>query len=310
MKRQTNLSFWLATLTAGALLIPMASGQVLPKNRQGGGNAAPGPVPAQPAAPAAGETAGQTRREGRQDARESRAEAKNAGETRPQARETARETRQETRQNIQGTMPANLGVTFNNAAANGLVVSNLTTNSALATAGLRSGDQIVSLNGQPVTTQAQFYQYLTGPNLGTQQLPLIVMRNGQRQTLNLQPSAFAATDDGSVRTALRPNIDAGAGVNAQGGASATAPSINATAPGINATAPGANIGTQATPATPSTQSAPAAPANSVTPQAGTSGPATGSANIGGTSASGSANGGASTSGGTTASGSASAGAPK
>ena len=91
--------------------------------------------------PAAGETAGQTRREGRQDARDSRAEAKNTGETRPQARETARETREETRQNIQGTLPANLGVTFNNAATNGLVVSNLATNSVLGTAGLRSGDQ-------------------------------------------------------------------------------------------------------------------------------------------------------------------------
>jgi membrane-associated protease RseP (regulator of RpoE activity) len=374
MKRRTSIGFWLAIVTTGALLVPTAYGQVRPKNR------APAPVPAQPAAPAVGETAGQTRREGRQDARESRAEAKQAGETRPEARETARETRQETRQNIQATTPANLGVTFNNAAANGLVVSNLATNSVLATAGLRSGDQIVSLNGQPVSTQAQFYQYLTGPNLGTQAIPLIVMRNGQRQTLNLQPTAFAtqsnvnvdplaqyglvvdatnpnqivvvrvlpgspafiagirqgdiitmangqaiaslngftqllnqatgpiglqvnragqtqnlqlaaaSSNDSSVRTALRPNFDGGAGANAQGAAGATAPGINATVPGVNATAPAPNIGTQpqsqgqgtsTAPQPPSTQPAPAAPTSSGAPQAGATGSASGSANISG-----------------------------
>src|SRR5437762_2815903 len=155
-----------------------------------GTKAAPGPVPAQPAAPAPGETPGQTRREGRQDARDARAEARNAGETGPQARETARATRQDTRQNIQATRPADMGVWFNNRAANGLVVSNLANNSVFANAGLRAGDQIVSINGQPIISEAQFMQFLTGPNLGTAAIPLIVMRNGQQQTLNLQPTAL------------------------------------------------------------------------------------------------------------------------
>jgi len=185
--------------TIAGLLVPATYGQVLPKNRAPGATApsatgpsakAPGPVPAQPAAPAAGETPGQTRREGREQARDARAEARQAGETGPQARETARETRQATRQNIQATHPADMGVWFNNRAANGLVVSDVTNNSVLANAGLRSGDQIVSLNGQPITTQAQFMQYLTGPNLGTSAIPLIVTRNGAQQTLNLQPTAL------------------------------------------------------------------------------------------------------------------------
>ena len=68
-----------------------------------------------------------------------------------------------------------------------------------------------------------------------------MMRNGQRQTLNLPPSTFAKINDGSVRTALRPNIDARAGVNAQGAGGGKPPSINATAPGINAAAPGDNV---------------------------------------------------------------------
>src|SRR5437588_12654762 len=125
--RRTKLYCCVAMLSAAAIL-PTASGQVLPKNRAPsapGTKAAPGPVPAQPAAPAPGETPGQTRREGRQDARDARAEARQAGETGPQARETARETRQETRQNIQATHPADMGVWFNNRAANGLGVSNL-----------------------------------------------------------------------------------------------------------------------------------------------------------------------------------------
>ncbi|MBW8884230.1 MAG: PDZ domain-containing protein, partial [Planctomycetia bacterium] len=190
--RRTFTVSWVAILSA-ALIVPAANGQVLPKNRAPGApgtKAAPGPVPAQPAAPVPGETAGQTRREGRQDARDARAEARNAGETGPQARETARETRQATRQNIQATRPADMGVWFNNRAANGLVVSNLANNSAFANAGLRAGDQIVSINGTPVTSEAQFMQFLTGPNVGTQAIPLIVMRNGQQQTLNLQPTAL------------------------------------------------------------------------------------------------------------------------
>jgi hypothetical protein len=83
-----------------------------------------------------------------------------------------------------------MGVWFNNRASNGLVVSDLTDNSVLANAGLRAGDQIVSINGQPITTQSQFMQYLAGPNLGTSAIPLIIMHNGQQQTLNLQPTAL------------------------------------------------------------------------------------------------------------------------
>ena len=44
----------------------------------------------------------------------------------------------------------------------------------------------VSINGQPITTEAQFMQFLTGPNLGTQALPLIVLRNGQQQERSAQ----------------------------------------------------------------------------------------------------------------------------
>ena len=60
-----------------------------------------------------------------------------------------------------------MGVWFNNAANNGLIVSDVANNGEFANAGLREGDRIVSLAGQPITTQSQFVQALTGPNIGT-----------------------------------------------------------------------------------------------------------------------------------------------
>jgi len=172
-----------------AILAPAAFGQILPKNRAPA--AAPGPVPAQPAARAPGEGPGQTRVQGREQAREARAEARQAGETGPQARATARETRQETRQNVQATRAADMGVWLNNAN-NGLVISNLANNGVFANAGFRPGDQLVSINGAPIANEAQFVQTLTGPNLGTQPVNFVVLRNGAQQTLTLQPTALTS----------------------------------------------------------------------------------------------------------------------
>jgi predicted metalloprotease with PDZ domain len=107
-----------------------------------------------------------------------------------ETRETAREIRQETRQNIQATRAADMGVWFNSQSNNGLVIADLANNSVFSNAGFREGDQLVSVNGRPITTEAQFVQYLTGTNLGTQPVNVIVVRNGQQQTLVLQPSAL------------------------------------------------------------------------------------------------------------------------
>src|SRR5205814_6317045 len=100
-----------------------------------------------------------------QGARDAREEARETGAN---PRAAARETRQETRQNIQATRAADMGVWFNGRANNGLVISDLANNGAFATAGFRAGDRIVSINGQPVSTENQFVQTLSGPNLGTQ----------------------------------------------------------------------------------------------------------------------------------------------
>jgi len=167
-----------------------AHAQVLPRNKAPANNApaANGVVAPQPATRDVGETAGQTRREGRQEARDARSDARAVGETGPQARETARETRQETRQNIQATRGADYGLWFGSQTNKGLVVSDVTNNSVFANVGLRQGDQIVSINGQPVASETQFIQYLNSPTLGTQPVQIIVLRNGQNQTLTVQPN--------------------------------------------------------------------------------------------------------------------------
>jgi type II secretory pathway component PulC len=192
MRQKSGFDFrWSATICfAAAILSSAAHGQVLRKGAPARPAAPAAPGVAAPVAPAPGETAGQTRREGRQEAREARSEAKSAGETRPQARETARETRQETRQNIQATRAADLGLWFNGRANEGLVISDIANNSVFSSAGFREGDRIVSVNGRPITTESQFMQYLTGPNLGTQPIQVVVFRNGQQQTLSLQPTAL------------------------------------------------------------------------------------------------------------------------
>src|SRR5438477_6161880 len=121
-----NGFYWLTMIGfLAAALMPAAYGQVLPRNRAPA--VAPGPVPAQPAAPVPGQGPGQTRVQGREQARDARAEARQAGETGPQARATARETRQETRQNVQATRAADMGVWLN-PTNNGLVISNLANN--------------------------------------------------------------------------------------------------------------------------------------------------------------------------------------
>lgn len=166
---------------ASALLISTAFGQVLPKNRPR--SVTPG------LAPTPGEKAGETRREGRQEARDARADAKNAGETRPEARETARDTRQQTRADIQANRAADYGVWLN-TRGNNLVIDDLTNKGMFASAGFRTGDQIVSINGSPVTTEAQFVQSLSAPNLSGP-IEIVVMRNGQRQPLVLQATALS-----------------------------------------------------------------------------------------------------------------------
>jgi C-terminal processing protease CtpA/Prc len=201
---ETHMKIGRFKLTAfAALAIAISSSayaQVLPRNKT---------AAQQPATPATGEAAGQVRREGREEARETRADARKSAsetgqevretaretrqevrDTRQDARETARETRQATRQQIQATRGADFGLWFRSRGNDGLFVSDITPDSVFANIGLKEGDRIVSINGRPVSTEAQFIQILNGPDLGTQAVQIVVLRDGQQQTLTLQPSVL------------------------------------------------------------------------------------------------------------------------
>jgi len=143
----------LVTLAAVTFACGMASGQVLPKNKPIVTEVVPvAPavtVSTQPVVPVVGETA----------------------------------------QPLQATRAADMGLWFSGMANNGLTIADLANNSAFTNAGFRVSDQIVSINGQPVRTEAQFVQAVTSPTLGTQPVQTLVVRNGQQHTLTLSPTA-------------------------------------------------------------------------------------------------------------------------
>ena len=165
---------------ASALLVSVADGQIFRGRNADRGNAAP-------AATAPGNTPADTRIQGRENVAMFR-----RGTAVRRHRSSSENHRS---RNAAGNPPeyssrraADYGLWLN-PANNGLVVSNVANNSVFANAGLRYGDQLVSLNGQPITTEQQFVQYLTGPNVGTQPIRLIALRNGQQVPLTVQPTA-------------------------------------------------------------------------------------------------------------------------
>jgi membrane-associated protease RseP (regulator of RpoE activity) len=87
---------------------------------------------------------------------------------------------------------ADLGLWFNgNANANtGLVIADVGTQGPIAKLGFQEGDRIVSVAGQPITTQANFMQYLFSSNVAGGRVPVIITRGGKQQTIYMEPQAF------------------------------------------------------------------------------------------------------------------------
>jgi predicted metalloprotease with PDZ domain len=146
--------------------------------------------------------AGQTIRDARQEKRETvtdaRQEARDAVKgarregfsTGREARQTVRETRRDQRfANLRDLRSADLGLWLKSGVG-GLTVSDVTAQGAIAKAGFREGDKIVSINGQPVATEAQFMRQLIGDELLDQQMKIVVMRSGQEHSLQVQPSVL------------------------------------------------------------------------------------------------------------------------
>jgi len=134
-------------------------------------------------------TPGNAAKAARQDAREAGRDVRGATpQTRQEARQAGREARADVRQFDAATARgADLGLWFR-AGANGLTIADIAAQGAISKIGFREGDQIVSINGQPVMNEADFTRLLLAENLQNQAANVIVIRNGQRQTLAVQPS--------------------------------------------------------------------------------------------------------------------------
>jgi len=87
---------------------------------------------------------------------------------------------------------ADLGLWFNgNANANsGLVIADVGTQGPIAKLGFQEGDRIVSVAGQPVTTQTNFMQYVFSSNVAGGRVPVIITRGGRQQTIYMEPQVF------------------------------------------------------------------------------------------------------------------------
>lgn len=107
-------------------------------------------------------------------------------------RETAREIRQDLRDTNQNFRAADLGLWFSTRpGADGLVIADIANQGAIASVGFRENDRIISINGQPVSSESAFLQALKNPAYANQNLNVIVHRNGQPQTLAIQPTLIS-----------------------------------------------------------------------------------------------------------------------
>jgi S1-C subfamily serine protease len=93
-------------------------------------------------------------------------------------------------ESVPATRAADFGLWLDGRANDGLIVTDLAADGVFATAGFREGDRIVSIKGQPVTTEAHVVQYLTGPAIGTEPIPVVVLRGGRQETIVVQPSVI------------------------------------------------------------------------------------------------------------------------
>jgi predicted metalloprotease with PDZ domain len=106
----------------------------------------------------------------------------------PDAKDRGKEGRQSRKFDASKVKTEELGVSFKEGDK-GLRISNIENNSVFIDSGFRSGDEIVSINGRNVTRQADFVSYLFAPGV-TGRVPVIVLRDGVRETVYLRPTTI------------------------------------------------------------------------------------------------------------------------
>lgn len=155
-----------------------------------------------------------TARDRAKDARDTAKDKRDrAKDTRDDAKDVAtnrKDRNQEARKfDAEKVKPDDLGLSLKKAD-DGVAISNVEKNSAFIDAGFQSGDQIVSINGRNITQQNDFMSYLFAPNVvSAGRVPVVVMRNGARQTLYVQPRTIIRNYETVVYQGRNPIRDFG-----------------------------------------------------------------------------------------------------
>jgi len=133
-----------------------------------------------------------TAREDRQTTRDAKADARGTvREDRASIREARRDVRAARREFIASRIRSgDLGLWLRRAAGGGLTVSDLNNRGAIAQSGLKEGDEILSVNGQPVSSEREFVDKLFADHNSNQPAQVKIRRNGQEQMISIQQKPF------------------------------------------------------------------------------------------------------------------------
>jgi hypothetical protein len=85
---------------------------------------------------------------------------------------------------------ADFGLWFSRSTANGLVIADIGSNSVITRFGFRAGDRIISVNGQRLTTERQFIDFLFDPQFRNRRVEVIVFRGGAQTVLYVEPAVL------------------------------------------------------------------------------------------------------------------------
>jgi len=126
----------------------------------------------------------QTTRDARETARDT------VRDDREQIREARRDARQARREFIAERLRSGDFGLFFRRLADRLQVSDIAGSGAIAQSGLKEGDEIISINGKPVSSERDFVDTLFANHQSNQPAQVVVMRNGQQQTLAINTKPF------------------------------------------------------------------------------------------------------------------------
>ena len=104
-------------------------------------------------------------------------------------RDSRRDDDRDARQHARPERAPDHGLWFSRGAK-GLQIADIASKGAISKLGFREGDVLVSVNGQKVSREADFMEYLFADNRPNNRVKVIVLRDGREETINVEPTVF------------------------------------------------------------------------------------------------------------------------